>query len=224
MTIGQYVQLFVLAIKRRGILTTLSIAWHELLFDWRYGTETRDYVETDALRVDSIHKRDGHRYGPLQIPFFMKVFGANGPIRDRTYYVDYGCGKGRTLMLAALVGFREIVGVEYSEELCNSARRNIAAFRARTGSTARFEVIHADAVDFDLPESGATQVCVFYDPFEPIVLEKIVTKIEASLRRAAREVYIVYFHCSESHQRVLSRFPLVTEHPAEQTAVYRTSP
>ena len=224
MAFTQYLQLFLASLKRRGVSTTVSIAWHELVFDWRYGTETKEYVELDAITADSIHKADGHRYGPLQVPFFDEVFGDGGPIRDRTCFIDYGSGKGRPMILAALAGFKRVIGVEYDKGLCDTCRDNIAAFKARTGSTARFDVIQEDAVEYELPEQEKTTTCIFYNPFEPAILDKVVRTIEASFARAPREIYLVYFACSDGHKQVLSRLPHVKDFPAAGTAVYRMAP
>jgi SAM-dependent methyltransferase len=202
-------------------MTTVRIAWHELVFDWRFGTETKEYVELDSITADSIHKADGHRYGPLQVPFFDEVFGENGPIRDRTCFIDIGCGKGRPLLLAALAGFKRVIGVEYDKGLCDTARENITAFQARTASKARFEVIQEDAVVYPLPEQEPTTVCIFYNPFEPAILDKVIRSIEASFARAPREIFVVYFACSDGHRQVLSRLPHVKDFPAAGTAIYR---
>ena len=37
-------------------------------------------------------------------------------------FVDFGCGKGRVLLLAAGFGFARITGVEFAKELCDIAK------------------------------------------------------------------------------------------------------
>jgi SAM-dependent methyltransferase len=219
MAINNYLAMFVSAIKRRGIIMTCRIAWHELAFDWKYGTETRKYIETASIQTESFHKGEGHKYGPLQVPFFQRVFVPNGPISSRTCYIDFGCGKGRALILAALSGFLEIIGIEYSKAICAICKDNIEKFRSRTGSLAKFEIIHCDAVDYSIPDNAS--VMVFYDPFELSIFEKVVSNIANSLRRAPRDVYIVYFNYSEKHKSVLNDFEKVIEYPTDRTIVYR---
>lgn len=219
--ICHYGELFLSAIRRRGIIMTVRIAYHELVFDWKYGTETKEYVEAEDIRTDSLHKQDGHKYGPLQIPFFWRVFGTGGPVLDRNCYVDFGCGKGRTLILAALCGFARVIGVEYSRDLCDQCNHNIEKFRSRAGTSARFEVVHADAADYVIPEDAST--LVFYDPFSLAVFRNVVQNIETSLRRAPRPLYIVFFNCSEACKAALSGFEKVVEYPTDKTFVCRSA-
>ncbi len=216
-----YCRLFLSAVKRRGVLMTVRIAYHEILFDLRYGTETKKYIEAEDIQTQSRNKAEGHKYGPLQIPFFWKVFGAEGPVTDRSCCIDFGCGKGRILLLAALCGFKEVIGVEYSETLCDLCRRNISRFAARGQQVnTTFEVIHADAADFAIPDHAST--LVFDDPFGPQVFRDVMWNIQTSLLRTPRDIWIVIFTCSDSYKAVLSGIELVVEHPADKTVVYRT--
>jgi SAM-dependent methyltransferase len=207
------------AIRRLGLAMTVRIAVHELLFDWRYGTETRDYVEAEDIQTASRNKGEGNKYGPLPIPFFRNVFGPAGPVADRGCLVDFGCGKGRAMILAALGGFREVIGVEYSEALCGACRRNLAAFTARLrGEPPAFAVIHADAADYAVPDRATT--LLFYNPFSPAVFASVLRNLRASLRRAPRAVRIVVFNCPESYKGELAGFACVAEIRADKTVIY----
>jgi SAM-dependent methyltransferase len=219
----QYLQLFLSAVRRRGILMTARIAYHEIFFDWRYGTETKEYIEAKDIQTESRNAAEGHKYGPLQIPFFWRVFGEKGPVSDMTCYIDFGSGKGRTLLLAALCGFRKVIGVEYSDHLCDVCRRNIDNFTARvSGIQTTFEVVHADAADYAIPDHAST--LVFYDPFSPAIFKDVIRNVQASLFRVPRDIRIVVFNCSEEYKAVLSGFEKVVEYSADRTLVYTYTP
>src|SRR5207245_5268496 len=44
-------------------------------------------------------------------------------------FVDFGCGKGRALVLAAEHGFRRVLGIECDAQLFAAAQRNARAYR-----------------------------------------------------------------------------------------------
>lgn len=56
---------------------------------------------------------------------------------DELTFVDLGAGKGRAMLLASELPFRRIVGVEFSPELCDVARRNLRTNRRWSMSTTR---------------------------------------------------------------------------------------
>lgn len=215
--IQNYLALFLSALRRRGLLTTLKIAFYELYFDWKYDIETKEYIETEFIDSDSVNKQEGHKYGPLQIPFFYEVFGENSQIKDRGCYIDFGCGKGRTLILAALCGFKEIIGVEYSKELCAQCVDNIKSFQEKAHIIANFKVECSDAVDYAIPAKAST--VVFYDPFSIKIFEKVLANIKESLLLSPRAVYLVYFNYSAAHKELLIRHKIISDDQRSKTIV-----
>lgn len=196
---------------------TLRIIYHELHFDWKYGIETRLYVENKDINTKSLNKDEGNKYGPLQIPFWNKVFDQNNINFDKSCYLDFGSGKGRTLILASLSGFQEIIGIEYGKELCEITKRNLIIFQSKHKTAKPIEIICMDALDFEIPDNATT--IVFNDPFTPILLEKVVQNIKRSFNKVPREIHIVYFNYSEGHKKVLSQFEAVAEYKNERALI-----
>ena len=52
-------------------------------------------------------------------------------------FVDYGSGKGRTLLVAAEFPFKKIVGVEIAQELHAIAGKNVDQYRGNNRKCAR---------------------------------------------------------------------------------------
>jgi SAM-dependent methyltransferase len=95
---------------------------------------------------------------------------AHLPIDPSQYtFIDLGSGKGRALILAFKNGFRRVVGVEFSAELCAVARRNLAA----TGVNA--EVVYQSASDYLFPDEPT--VIFLYNPFRPAVLVPVLKRL-----------------------------------------------
>lgn len=104
-------------------------------------------------------------------------------------FVDYGCGKGRALLVAGLYPFKKVVGVELSPELSSLAKENLTAASSRFVCE-DFQVLTKNATDLQLP-SDAT-VLHFYNPFQSNVLEKVVGNIRKSLEEFPRDLLILY--------------------------------
>ena len=108
-------------------------------------------------------------------------------------FVDFGCGKGKTLLLAAELGFREIIGVEISRELIAIANDNVKVYLNRTGRDTRCQLVCTDARDYRMLPCGPA-VFYFHNPFGEEVIREVLKNIERSLAAAPREAYIVYLN------------------------------
>jgi SAM-dependent methyltransferase len=162
--------------------------WRDAALDRAYGIETCDLVP--APRGDGEHPAHGYHYEPIQLAVFRRIMAALAIDPKRYTFVDYGSGKGRALLLAAEYGFRRIIGVEYASALHEVARRNVARFRAANPAGAAIELHCADAASFELPHDDS--VCFLYNPFDDVVMRKVLSNIERSLQLRPRRVLIVY--------------------------------
>ena len=67
-------------------------------------------------------------------------------------FVDFGCGKGRTLVVAAELGFAGVRGVEFAAELCESAEKNYRLYQKKSGNRADFRIVREDVSDYAVKE------------------------------------------------------------------------
>lgn len=166
----------------------------------------RDTVLTDAtdekvqladLTIIGGNRRYGVEYAPTPGELFLLLMTNLPHQLDEFTFVDFGSGKGRILCLASTLGFRRVVGVEFSEELHQEAERNIAAFRRSPFCKSRdVTSLNMDASDFSIPLTK----CVFfmYNPFQEKILSEVVEKITHSLEAQPRTTYIVYYNPVEA--------------------------
>ena len=110
-------------------------------------------------------------------------------LHDYTF-IDFGAGKGRTLLLAGRNGFRKIIGVEFAGELVACAEVNIARYKNAKQKCHDVQIIEADAVELALPDGPL--VIYFYNPFTREVFNSVMRNIVRSLKRERRDCYIVY--------------------------------
>ena len=127
----------------------------------------------------------GHIYAGTP-PRAWKLIMKHLPIDPRHFsYVDLGCGKGRTLLLATEMGFGRTIGVDLSAQLLDIARQNLAR-QCATG-----ELICCDVVDFEFPKQPL--VLFMYSPFYPDVMQRIAERVRESIGDFPRDVYVVYY-------------------------------
>ena len=173
----------------RRTCTVIGVRWIDALFDWRYGVDTAQRIKLDALAISSENKSRGQMYQPTGIPAFRALLRTL-PLPRNTGFVDYGCGKGRVLLLAADAGFQRVLGVEFSPQLCDIARTNAARYRARKSNLPPIEIVEVDASRYDPPADVG--VFYFYCPFDELLMRAAVDRILESLRLHPREGWLIY--------------------------------
>jgi len=111
------------------------------------------------------------------------------PLGPDDVLVDVGSGAGRVVLFGATrFACRRIIGVERDARLDSIARRNVRALRLRARTP--IELVHGDAVEFDVPDD--VSVVFFFNPFEGEPFDELVTKLTASIDRSPRRLRFVY--------------------------------
>ncbi len=120
-----------------------------------------------------------------------KSFNYLQTLEANHHIIDFGCGKGRVLAVAAYYEFKKITGIEFAKELCEVARKNIIPVQQKFPYQ-HFNVIHANAVDYKI--EADTNVFFFFNPFDEVVMLAVVKNILQSLKENPRETYVVYIN------------------------------
>lgn len=181
------------SLRTFGFRRTLSVMrsrLEDMSFDLRHGTDTVQTVPVDEAGVESTNRDHGQRYQPTGSSALGKILRGLS-LSDTDVFVDFGCGKGRTLLLATGFPFRRVVGVEFSPPLCTIARENVRRYAASHPLSVQPEIAEADATRFAL--RGDETVFYFFHPFGPPVLQPVLENIATSLRTHPRRAWLVYY-------------------------------
>jgi SAM-dependent methyltransferase len=155
-------------------------------FDQRHGTDTSGELALWEMTVMSSNARLGIRYQASAENDVVQVVNSLGIDATNFTFIDLGCGKGRTLLVAARLGFRQVIGVEIGAELVEIARANLAKLNVPNAL-----VIYGDAAEYVLP-SGAL-VVYLANPFDAPVVSQVVHRLEHRIERCkADAVYVAY--------------------------------
>lgn len=159
------------------------VAWRA--FEVLNGLETTGSIDGPALGYDDTC----FGYQPIDYESVVRALRPLSAECQRGTFIDYGCGKGRSLMLASFRPFRKVIGVEQSAALCAIARRNLE--RSAAWRRASFvHVVQQDAAEFVVPHDA--NVLFFYNPFRGPVLAKVLARVRQSLDAAPRQLNIIY--------------------------------
>jgi SAM-dependent methyltransferase len=165
------------SLQDRGVWGTLRRTTEYLMkrrcvdeFDVKNGTDTSGIEPLWRFSISSPNAKFGGRYHASEeweLAGALKVLDED---LSSFTFVDLGCGKGRSLLIAARKGFRRVIGVEFAAELAATARRNIQIVGMTNAS-----VIDADAAEFALP--GGDLVVFLFNPFRSAVVRKVVSNL-----------------------------------------------
>ncbi len=185
----KYARFGLRALGQKGWRRTIADAADEIRFDLRHGTETMRPRELAALPLAGGSREDGVQYqaaAPRVVRALLDRLPAAA--RDGTF-VDYGCGKGRALLLAGESGFRHLVGIEFAPGLAAVCRQNLRWSRVLAAGVCS-TVIDSDSGIYEPPV--AMLVGFLYNPFHGGTQSRVVERLRLRAARDPATVWVVY--------------------------------
>ena len=187
--------------QEKGIRTLIQLSvknirhwrylWRDAETDKHLGVKTAGIVWRQDLDTDSSNKQYANSYKPTGAIPFKAMLSYLPENLERFTFLDFGCGRGRTLLLASAHPFKRILGVEFSVTLHAEAEENIAYYRRQNNTQIKAQVILADATTFPIPSEPL--VIYLYDPFDATVMKRVLDNIVASYRSYPRLIYLLYY-------------------------------
>ena len=147
--------------------------------------ERRLRISTRGIETDAQH--DSEPYETMSYRTVWSILAHLDP-GSSDVFVDVGSGKGRVLCCAARYPVERVVGVDYSERLCDAARENARRMRGRRAPI----VVQASRAE-DLDYSEAT-VLFLFNPFGAPTLARVLEKVRQDARRGIRIAYAQATH------------------------------
>ena len=163
--------------------------YYEVKGERKYNLDT---IELDRLKTITVTGNNLEHASIYQAcNYFILEKGLNylRSINENKNITDFGCGKGRALVVAAHYGFANITGIDFAKALCLSAEKNIQETQ-RLYSSAKFNIICADVVNYEIEKEQT--IFFFFNPFDEIIMLKVVKNILSSFKEKERKIYIMY--------------------------------
>jgi SAM-dependent methyltransferase len=180
----------------------------EAHFDKINGTDTEGYISQRELALPP----GSIEYAPIRPRTFFSILNKLDIDRGAFTFIDVGCGKGRALLLAHSMGFKSIVGVEYSARLAAIAVKN----SERIGA----QIQTMDAAQFSFPVEDS--IVFLFNPFWSPTIDIFANNLASSLSEHPRKLYVVYVNpfCERAFQRQSCLAPV--SRIANYYAIYRS--
>jgi SAM-dependent methyltransferase len=151
-------------------------------------------VELEDLEVEEDSRLHGKRYQASN--YFLIRTALNSLSRlgiglKDINILDLGSGKGRSLILFAERQVLSAVGVEVSAQLNQIAEKNIQIWKSNNpDNKTNFQLVSMDAGIFEIPTD--TNLIYLSNPFDEVVMNKVIENIKASMRKVPRPLYVLY--------------------------------
>ncbi len=158
---------------------------YEYYREWLLGVKTSGEISQIALG----HGVDCMQYQAVNYRCLDNLFSFLQVDPARDVFLDYGCGKGRAVVSAAMHPFRRVTGIELSSDLANQAGENLDRLQVKKRSNEE-EILCCDATQYKPPAD--VNVVFLFNPFRGEVLKKVQNQLLKSLISAPRDVTIIY--------------------------------
>ena len=189
-------------------------------FDRKHMVDTAGSVRLEDLIVLGDNKKHGVYYEPTPQKVFLRLLSKLDIEYQEFEFVDFGCGKGRPLILAARYPFRKITGVEFAVELAEVARSNLRSFVDKRQQCQNLEVLCMDARQYEIPEGKA--ILYFFNPFNICIMEAIAQNLKKTFTRTRAKKIVIYYHPQSA--RVFEKLPFLKKVESGERLVNFASP
>lgn len=165
-------------------------------FDRKYGVLTSGVTESsEAGIVDETARSLAVGYVPTREVVIRHILEntTKGLDLEEYTFVDLGCGKGRTLIVAAQLPFKEVIGVELSPLHCEAAKTNIDRYLSDVKNPAlcrNVRVSCVNAVDFIFPDTNL--LIYMYRPFLGPIFRHVADNLRRFQAVSGHRVLIAY--------------------------------
>ncbi len=195
------------SLRHRGVRSTARQALQRVMgprgadkselhpFDEEHGTETSGLLSGGGLAGGHEHDRFSVAYygvSPSRMRRAMARWRETAGTVDVGEYtfVDIGSGKGRAMMLASELAFREVVGVELNAGLAEVAEKNLELWRRSGRALCSMRMVQGDALSLGLPEG---RLLIFlYNPFLAPMMRRLLERVDAVAGRRRGEIDLLY--------------------------------
>lgn len=165
--------------------------YHEIRGERKYGIDTIKIDRLQDEKIESENLLHASIYQASNYYLIEKAFDYLKSEKVNYALLDYGCGKGRILVVAAHYGFKNITGIDFSKLFCIEAEANVEKIKSKFPAT-NFNIICADAAVYKI--ENYQNAFFFFNPFDEVVLLKVVKNLLFSLKEFPRKIYVIYIN------------------------------
>jgi hypothetical protein len=112
---------------------------------------------------------------------------------------------GRAVFVAESFGYKNLTGIELDIDLFNKAIKNVKTYSLKNKAS-NIQFINANALDYEYKNKPT--VYFLFNPFNELVLEKVLNRIVAATKE---ETWFVYMNPKYANKFIPEKFEIVFE-------------
>lgn len=148
-------------------------------------------IQTESEEIDyKVDRMINHYYSPTKYSVIEDLF-IKYPFNNDDHLIDFGCGKGRVLIMAAYHGCKYLTGYEIDTDRYNLLLNNIECFQNTYNNHSEILVFNISADKINIDDSA--NKFFFFNPFHLKIYMKVINEIGTSLKRKTRKVYLFLY-------------------------------
>jgi len=163
--------------------------YQEIKGERKYNLDTIELDRLKTITVKGDNLDHASIYQACNYYILEKGFDYLVSINENKNILDFGCGKGRVMIVAAHYGFNNITGIDFVKALCLSAGQNTQKTQ-QLYPLIKFNIICDDVVNYSIKKDQT--VFFLFNPFDEVIMLKVVKNILSSLKEKERKIYIMY--------------------------------
>ncbi len=191
------------SLKKRGLWNSITFVAKRLLLKFRFREfDFGGLIEPSEMNVPDESRIHANKYEASNIDCFKNLLAGLDWQYNKSTFIDFGCGKGASLVFAFNLGFKKVIGVEYSPELAHIAFINLQKFSHQKGGNANFQIENIDASKYEIPSNA--DCFYFFNPFDAFILDQVLLNIVKTLEKYPRKILIAYLNAV--HHTVVEKY------------------
>ena len=149
-------------------------------------------IKTEMEMEDSsLDRKIYFDYAPTNYSFLEELF-IKYPFFKNDSLIDFGCGKGRVLIMAAYYGCKYLTGYELSVDRYKTLLDNVEYFKTKNNNNSIF-TLHNKNVEVIKKLDASINKLFFFNPFHLKIYIKVITSLLVSLQENKRDIYLFLY-------------------------------
>lgn len=160
----------------------------DLWYDYFYNVKTVGAVHYKNNRIID-YDYEPSPYSDLKKIFSSFTFNLN------SHLLDYGCGKGRVLIMAVAFGCHKVTGIDFNNTMCDKAKANIKQCRFLNCEES-VSIVNQDAIQYLIDPT--VNYFFFFNPFHMKVFIYVLKNIQKSVEQSPRDIQLIFYRPQKS--------------------------
>lgn len=185
----EYIKLFWYFAANWNPRLALFMIRQEIKGEKKYRLDTTAPIELANLTIPNGDVSKSSRYEAVNFFILEALLQKIKTIDNFTSFSDLGCGKGRTLVVAAHYGFTRLKGVDFAKEVCEEAKQNMQKAKLIFPAI-NYQIICDNVLNYSIEPHES--VFFMFNPFDSDTIKQFLEKIEISQQSHPRTIYFLY--------------------------------